>query len=763
MAELLIVVAIIVILAGVAFIAVQNHQKSMTVLEYDAIAKEIFIAAQNHLTMAESQGYSNITGSDLGAPARSVVDQAEPNYSATNPDYFYIEVLHGVPTAGAKMLDLMLPFGAIDATIYNGDFIIRYQKSSATVLDVFYSNPNQSSMLTAKGITLSGQYDTLMKDYRGATKANDRRNLMVGWFGDAKALPIGKQLTDPVITVHNEEKLWVEVKYTQFDPTQLVPEESLVLIVKGKSSNARTALQLFSSNTSHLEKDDRIDPTPGSTYPGTYKVSLDDITKVTTRGGLHFKNLPSDVATSQFFPGEDIEIEAVAYNNNALTNIAYSGKVVTNSLFSKISLNSTTNKYTAEISNIRHLENLDKLISDVNNTSSTVKIESAKQVSDISWPGFTVKIGGASPSVKIYKHNDGPTAGTVTNCYYPISPDYSLTYDGQSRKIEGIKVDYTGDAGLFGSIVNDSSNESVTEIKNLKLVDFDIQGTTNAGALAGTLTNCKASNVLAVNSSGAATSSIRSTAANSNAGGLIGSVSNTSTLPIEYCAAAVIVNGGSGAAGGLIGNANGTVTGCYSGGHTSGGKYVVTGGYDVTGATAGGLVGDAGSSSIINSYSTCSVSGTTAGGFVGTASGDIKNCYCTGLINQNGTTIGAFSGSTLSENSSGNSYYSIVNELTDESGQFTGKYLLGTPSQEDDDDDQDPGPFDISTAAYNAIAKYTQTAYPYDVTGNNNLNMLYNGVYLLKGIADYGLPTTGDFFVKDHYGDWPAEEIFVIN
>ena len=56
LAELLIVVAIVTILLGVSFVAVQNHQRSMTRLEFDTIAKEIFVAAQNHLTAAESQG-----------------------------------------------------------------------------------------------------------------------------------------------------------------------------------------------------------------------------------------------------------------------------------------------------------------------------------------------------------------------------------------------------------------------------------------------------------------------------------------------------------------------------------------------------------------------------------------------------------------------------------------------------------------------------------------------------------------------------------
>ena len=56
MAEMLAVVALILILAAVAAVAVYRYRRSMRQLEYDAIAKEIFIVAQNHLTMADNQG-----------------------------------------------------------------------------------------------------------------------------------------------------------------------------------------------------------------------------------------------------------------------------------------------------------------------------------------------------------------------------------------------------------------------------------------------------------------------------------------------------------------------------------------------------------------------------------------------------------------------------------------------------------------------------------------------------------------------------------
>ena len=56
LAEALIVIAIIAVLSAVIFVAVFAYLRSMTKLEYDNYAKEMFIAAQNHLSMAESQG-----------------------------------------------------------------------------------------------------------------------------------------------------------------------------------------------------------------------------------------------------------------------------------------------------------------------------------------------------------------------------------------------------------------------------------------------------------------------------------------------------------------------------------------------------------------------------------------------------------------------------------------------------------------------------------------------------------------------------------
>ena len=51
LAEFLTVIAIVGILASLSFVAVIRYQRKLRRLEMDQTAKEIFLAAQNHLTM----------------------------------------------------------------------------------------------------------------------------------------------------------------------------------------------------------------------------------------------------------------------------------------------------------------------------------------------------------------------------------------------------------------------------------------------------------------------------------------------------------------------------------------------------------------------------------------------------------------------------------------------------------------------------------------------------------------------------------------
>ena len=539
MAEVLLVVAIIIILSGVAFVNVQKHQRTLGQLERDGIAKEIFVAAQNHLTVLYGTGYAGVT--DFG-----YVEDA-----TNDVRYFIVSGNFAEDSIEAHML----PYGSIDETVRRGgSFVVRYQKETGLVLDVFYCS--QSGSPAAYNHTLvQSEYGTIKDriDKDGVSNKSWRQNwngVIVGWYGgNQKELLPTLELKAPEITIYNEEILYVDVKDTNFGAGEIK------LIITGVESKAQKAYDLVTPD----------DPTRTKPQMNiyTYSFILDDV----TNSLRHFCIIPAD--TGSFIPGEDIEIQAVAYSNSSFSNIAYSSIGVTNSLFANINgkdvqvEGSTMAKNTvAYIGNMRHLENLDYVISklDNNDTGNKLDIKRAQQITNISWPDFCTNVV-TKPGVVAAVVTDSTSGGNPTDSGYckPISPHYSLVYDGTSHSIKGVAVksgaSYSvADAGLFGSI------STVTAIKNLELIDFSITGTATAGALAGTTAGCTITNVLAWNSTGSATVNITAP----TAGGLIG---NMSSGTAQYSAAAVIVSGSSNA-GGLIGSAGGSIKSCYSGGHT---------------------------------------------------------------------------------------------------------------------------------------------------------------------------------------------------
>ena len=143
LAEMLIVVAIIGVLGGVAFVAVWNYQRSMGQLERDGIAKEIFVAAQNHLTAAYGEGYLGLssTGNSTYFGTEDTETKDEDGKDIVGDYYYYVN--GGTPSAG--VFEQMLPFGSVDETVrVGGSYIIHYQKDTGLVLDVFYCTRNGS-------------------------------------------------------------------------------------------------------------------------------------------------------------------------------------------------------------------------------------------------------------------------------------------------------------------------------------------------------------------------------------------------------------------------------------------------------------------------------------------------------------------------------------------------------------------------------------------------------------------------------------------
>ena len=728
LAELMVVIGIIIILAGVVFVAVQKYYRVLKHMEYDSIAKEIFISAQNHLSMAFNEGYLERKKSgykdDTDGVFYFVVKNAD-NDEVEDPD---------------SLLNLMLPFGAIDETVRKGgSYIIRYDRENGQVLDVFYSDKNDSRFGHTFGLLPDDKYNgnssfSLMNIRPGKDSdphKDKRRNYIgygesnisiIGYYGGEIANPeYGEKVETPYIRVDNAERLSVTVKIDT-----LREKEKLTLIVNGLKSNGKASFELKEKYDE--EKD-------------AYIVVLDDVAGTYD----HFCNNPK---FSSFIPGEDLEIYAVAANNEALTNVATSNKVKTNSIFGD-----NTDETKADISNIRHLENLDSTISKFNkdNFGSMTK---ADQSADLDWNMFKKYTNQSSTSI----YNISKESVTGSGNYYPVNLPLK-TYQGNSKSVSNISVNQSGDVGMFSTLVNKN-------IQDLQLIDFSVSSSSgNAGALAGSVRDSSViTNVLAreyeLNNS--------TISAGGNAGGLVGSCNGSE---INLCAAAMFVTGND--AGGLIGSvSSSTISSSYSGGHTIEGKYQLDSiNVSSSSGNAGGLVGSVTSSTISNCYSTCSTDGSTStGGLAGQCvSTDVNNSYAVGYVNadkNNKQNKGALIGADNGGSYSASRYLKSINSEIGAVG--SGGKISGITAI-----DQNKAEYHSFITEYLNNTQMGITAKPYDdllsdgsTIKEDEAKTRYRGRYLYQGIPDLlssSEEAMNKYYVKEHYGDWAITETFVVN
>jgi len=833
MAELLTVVAIIVILAGVAFVAIVTYQRSMAQKERDSIAREIFVAAQNHLTMTRGEGY-------LGADHKDEDSAAGLGVSDGNGVYHFTVTRGsfkngndedaGFTNTNGSVLDMMLPFASIDETVRVGDsYIIRYEPQTAKVIEVFYCSMSASPARFNHDLSKDDYSEVLeLSDIKeGADHKSQRRtykdNSVLGWYGGEGLDKLPYAIEKPVVEIHNGDRLIAEVTNPNFAVSSYVNDGlQLRLVLTGQESGAKIALPLKRKSVISTGDDDPRQSLYDDDFTPETKTEyiLDSITEE----NMHFADLIHNQAYlgKYFIAGEDIKVEAVAYSSTKLARVTYSNEVITNSLYQSISTPKIIdeplrdNDRIAYISSFRHLENLDPTISDVGKSGNStdggqkLNLTEAMQTENLTWNKDDPdddRDGVFVNSCSIYGRR---TQGAVSTNYYPVDPPSLFTdYDGLGHYIRKVKINYSGNAGLFGT--------ASSKTMNLKLVDFNVTSTDgNAGTLAGTLdgggagkTAVLVDNVVAYNTRARSggydvttwgQKSLDSTVEGTGAvGGLVGEFSNGKII---YAAAALVVDGGT-QAGGLVGKtSNATIETSYSGGHTQNGRYYFEEDdsvpiYNVRASSgqAGGLVGYAVNTDFKYSYSTCSASGSSAnntGGFVGhiSSEGRIEKCYSTGLVS-GGLTISdesepadnAFVGSHSGVVTSiDNQYFDIINEykITDGSNVKSIGYkeagIDGVTA------------FDSTASAYNTFVGASGTwnnAYPYDF---DNQERIYRGKYnfmtatqllrsdvnaYVKKRETFGADRwdskeanngTGRYvYVNKHYGDWPWPEVILVN
>lgn len=705
MMEVMIVIAILVVMAALIFVSVMPFLKSLYQKEMDETAQEIYVAAQNHLTIAESMGF--LEGKENGTPIKD-----EEGKDEEGKYFFVIGDDYSDLAASNKVLAYMLPYGSIDEKVRTGgSYVISYDYKTASVIDVFYADPKGrfgDNVYFGKNVITQENYPGFLSTFggTGAEKNENRQqysqggtiggSAIIGWYnGEAMGVDAGEPFKVD-LKVKNGDRLMVEATVSNA-PTDRGLEVGI--IITGRTSGNHTPLLKLES--SGLGLDDAV-----------YTGCLDDVASSRTDTDLNNILKPNNGHFAERFadygliPGEDVTISAFAYYTDVvgpgagtLYPVAMSKKVTTNSLFASVgkekdSDDDATMHSVARIAYTRHLENLSKAISGYDSVflnkvangeaeppdtdlpamttaselasasgsnsttnqpgSSTVDADKthARQIKDIDFTDFMDAIldGGGETDGKVKIHAFDRTIGdSQGNTFMPVSiDDYALDYNGSNHKISNVVVKTEGDAdaGLFGEL------EAGSSLENMQLMSFNILSKNgNAGALAGTLQDATVKNVLVFNEAYQGENPSR------EGFGPVFGKDETTDAKLEIS--------GKGNVGGLVGSSEDCTIE-----KSAASVYV-----NSSGANAGGLIGEAKSGTTItgcyagghtssgeyNMETTTGegrvnvIAATNAGGLVGSSAAEIKASYATNSVS--GATAGGLIGSVVS---GGNVSYSYA-------------------------------------------------------------------------------------------------------
>lgn len=383
--EFLAVIAIVSILASLSFVAVIHYQRKLRRLEMDQTAKEIFLAAQNHLTLEKSSGtFERLLNMDAEEPLDGDVKLQKLGIEIQGSSSYAVLYAPGKSDEENKTEEIrnrLLPFGSIDETIReNGSYIIFYEPETGLVREVWYSDGYEfvqddiGSEALKSAASDAGKRET----FTGVNSALIDKKFAIGHYAsetlDSPEVIPTVQLTAPVVKLINDDILYVEIK----DENQT--EHILRLFVQGEKSGTVGYIDVNSASTSRSK---RVSKTTGSESDkdGTYVVILDDITAYDTeasgknsssgaKAGFKFMDFnlstQTDMVlqkdsrgfTDKFIPGENIYVYAQALSNQTYSSVETSNTSSGNSLFASVDTNRG-----AVISSFRHLENLDARVS----------------------------------------------------------------------------------------------------------------------------------------------------------------------------------------------------------------------------------------------------------------------------------------------------------------------------------------------------------------------------------------------------------------
>lgn len=552
LSEVLIAVAILIVLMGLAMIPITRHQRDLRQTELDAKAEIVYHAAQNKLSELLANGrISDCYAEDLQPLNNTPLDAAERK---TSLHYVTSAAKTGEGSAAAAIL----PKDQVDRQLWDNHWVIELDPTSGSVYAVFYSE---------KPLTYDFDSFNPLRFRDGRLSAG----AIVGYYGgDSVQSEITGKLT-PHMEIINKEQLLLRVTCD----TPMEPLHFYVTVSDGVHSTSRIELTGSEVKTDYL------------TYTATMVLdSLTDGMRFGQQARFKSKNLT---------PGADLTITVEVTCENRLVDSA-SGTLTANSLFAEVRGGDT-----AVVTYARHLQNLDtasRLPDSITRAVQEQDIQFVNENADDGWD----RLYGSRTFTPI-------TNSRLTYC------ESKATVNGQVYHpvIYGLTVNTTGDGGLFaafsgtlknlrlcGADITASGNagglagrlSGKTEILDCQVYlsptrdklstkteqDIWLRGST-AGGLAG-----RCDGTLTIRRSFAATviQGVR------YAGGLVGNTDSAAlTVDHSYADCYLYAAANNGVAGGLIGACNSTaniaLSNCYAAGFQSAGTTAGLSGGELSG------------------------------------------------------------------------------------------------------------------------------------------------------------------------------------
>lgn len=347
LAELLLVIAILVILVGLGVTGFLALRKNIVIAKYDDLAREIYVAAQNQLTRLDANGMEQTAVDALNGGVPLTAKPAD--YTADDWDsaaYRYADKSNHAMT-------VLLPLGAVaDDVRSNGFYVIEYNAQTHMVYSVFYAESG-FDYAAVSGIT----------DFRASREV--RKGPMVGYYGgSAVARDPLTHCETPQLEIINNNELRLNIRNVPGDVT-----------VSVKISDGIKTVDVPANYIAYLEANGRT-------------VLLDSLNP-----GKHFYQLFPELT-----PGKDLTL-TVTYEKPGA--IPASASIQANSLFAT---REGENGEVVTLAWARHLQNLETTVSNLNDSA----IEIARQTEHIQWENefgkfVSIRNDGANENLKRFE------------------------------------------------------------------------------------------------------------------------------------------------------------------------------------------------------------------------------------------------------------------------------------------------------------------------------------------------------------------------